>query len=787
MSELPHLPLIKLTSDLPRHKRQGYPGRIPRKPEEREEFCKKAHKECDDIFADFKQLQEEYSGYIDSELIFHISLRGSVKANEIERLGLKILSFIDKDAIIVFSSKRHFTEFFNKLDEYAIDSRRRNHPFLDAFMSLGKIDPESKIGHQLRNHPLKENEEAIIDVEFWFLGNDRYSVRQMDKWARDLRKIVEDGIGQWINKLRTKSFYVIRLKINKTLLNKVVKLSQVSFIDRPARIQLPIGRIKQLPIDDLETLEPLPSATGVLVIDSGIVPGHPLLSKAVGEAKSFMEGKSPIDEHGHGTSIAGLSLYGDINLCIKTKQFFPDCWLFSARVLDENMEYSDQRLLEAQFLKSLNIFIKQYPIIKVINISLGNMEDIFGFGKRQFRWASLIDEKLHELSQVNRDIIIVISSGNYFESCDYIDYPNNLFKDEAKLINPATAALAITVGSISPGIGSSNTSRHPVAGHVGFPSPFTRTGPGLDGMIKPDLVEIGGDLVFPADEDSTIGIVTTNRDFVSGGLFSIDNGTSLSSAKISNLIAKLWNTFPSASSNLIKALLISSSKIPERLVPNRTGQLPLDKFYNPCRPIKISLEKLNYIYGYGLPNLKEAQSSDINKVILLDESTIKVDSAKFYEIPLPESYYSTEGDREISVTLCFDPETRRTRGDSYLGCTIQFKLFRGSSLDELKAKYTEIHEDNPGEIKDPTEVDLYPGLRIRSKGCNQKGSVIFKRPSFSDESLQLAIICQNKWILNPEYEQKYAVVVKVTHEDPIDIYTPIKSRIEHRIRVRTQV
>jgi hypothetical protein len=105
----------------------------------------------------------------------------------------------------------------------------------------------------------------------------------------------------------------------------------------------------------------------------------------------------------------------------------------------------------------------------------------------------------------------------------------------------------------------------------------------------------------------------------------------------------------------------------------------------------------------------------------------------------------------------------------------------------LKAKYTKIHEDNPGEIKDPTEVDLYPGLRIRSKGCNQKGSVIFKRPSFSDESLQLAIICQNKWILNPEYEQKYAVVVKVTHEDPIDIYTPIKSRIEHRIRVRTQV
>jgi hypothetical protein len=64
MSELPHLPLIKLTSDLPRHKRQGYPGRIPRKPEEREEFCKKAHKECDDIFADFNNYRKNIVGIL---------------------------------------------------------------------------------------------------------------------------------------------------------------------------------------------------------------------------------------------------------------------------------------------------------------------------------------------------------------------------------------------------------------------------------------------------------------------------------------------------------------------------------------------------------------------------------------------------------------------------------------------------------------------------------------------------------------------------------------------------
>jgi hypothetical protein len=385
-------------------------------------------------------------------------------------------------------------------------------------------------------------------------------------------------------------------------------------------------------------------------------------------------------------------------------------------------------------------------------------------------------------------IIIVVATGNNFHDHDYDNYPINLFEDDARLINPATSALSITVGSVSPGIISSiDQSRHLIAGSMGFPSPFTRTGPGLDGMIKPDLVEIGGDLVLPADVDPTIGIVTTNKDFVGGDLFTVDNGTSFSCAKVSNLIAKLWNTFPSASSNLIKALLISSSTIPKQFLPDRLGQFSLERFTSPCCPTTIdSEEKRNLIYGYGLPNLKEAQSSDINKVILLDESTIKLDSAKFYEIPLPQSYYSTDGNREISVTLCFEPETRRTRGDSYLGCTMHFRLHRGSSLDELKAKYTEI-QDDLDDIADPKEIRLFPGIRIRTKGCSQKGSVKLRRPRFSDESLQLAIICQNKWITDPEYQQKYAVVVRVIHEDPIDIYTPIKTRIEHRIRVRTQV
>jgi hypothetical protein len=787
MPELPHLPLIKLTSDLPRRKKSGYSDILPREAKEREEFSKEAREECDKIFAEFKQLQEEYKGFIDPELIFRINLKGSVKTRDLERLGLKVLSKLDKNAIIVFSSKRHFKDFFAKLDEYVIDSKRRKHPFLDAFIDLVKIESTSKIGPYLSNMPLEKEEYAIIDLEFWLLCDDHSAIRQMDKWTSELKKLIIDNGGEWIGKLRTKSFYVMRAKLNQNLIDQIIKLPQVSFIDRPSRTKLSIGHIKEQSIGNFEVNKPSPDATGVLVIDSGIVPGHPLLKDAVGEAKSFVYGKTPIDECGHGTSVAGLSLYGDINQCIENKKFDPDCWLFSARVLDENGSYNDQKLIESQFLRCLNIFIKQYPNIKVVNISIGNSDDVFGFGKRQFRWASLIDERLYELSRINRDLIIVVSAGNNFPDF-YPNYPDNLFSDESKLINPATAALAITVGSISPGLESNFESHRPIAGKLGFPSPFTRTGPGIDGMIKPDLVDIGGDWVDSTEYDSSIGVVTTNSEFIREGLFAIHNGTSYSSAKISNYIAKLWNIFPSSSANLIKALLISSCLIPKKIQPLRSREIPLDFFSSPCAPTTIdSDEKIYSVYGYGLPYIQQAQYSDINRVILLDDSTIRLDSAKFYEIPLPDSYYSISGDRELSVALCFDPQTRITRGDSYLGCTMEFRLYRGSSLDELKAKHTKLDDNEFDEVTGPNEITLFPRSRMRSKGCMQKGSTILKRPSYSDESLQLAVICRDKWIYDPEFEQKYSVVVRVAHEYPLDLYNPMKLKIENRIRARARI
>ena len=58
-------------------------------------------------------------------------------------------------------------------------------------------------------------------------------------------------------------------------------------------------------------------------------------------------------------------------------------------------------------------------------------------------------------------------------------------------------------------------------------------------------------------------IISLNMDFIrEGRLFNADIGTSFSTPKVSNCIARLWNKHPDYSTNLIKAIVLSSASIP---------------------------------------------------------------------------------------------------------------------------------------------------------------------------------------------------------------------------------
>jgi hypothetical protein len=461
--------------------------------------------------------------------------------------------------------------------------------------------------------------------------------------------------------------------------------------------------------------------------------------------------------------------------------------------------------VETQLSQAILAFIEQYPNCKVINISLGNAQQIYRDGLKQFRLAARIDEIAYEYQHKN--IVFVISAGNayYPEATSKeqlrTDYPTYLSNKSARIIDPATSAISLTVGSLSLGRSSMtyplDARRNAVTKLPGYPSPFTRTGFGVDGMIKPEVVDLGGDWVLDGsrviqDNQAGVSILTLSKDYASS-LFRVASGTSFAAPRVANLAAQLFTKYPDASSNLIRALIANSAVHPQNIPPELQGKQP--------KQIKKRLA----IYGYGQADLQRAMYSAENYVILQEDNIlIPVGNFHIYEIPLlPPEFFQTEGTRLLSIALAFDPPTRPTRGDSYLGVTMEFNLFKGADRESIVNAYVDASKTASPEqftkisVKNLNKkypgynicVELSPGPNLRKKGTLQRGQVeIIRSKGYENNPMYLVVSCNRKWAKPDEIDmQRYALVACISHSDPkVDLYNRLKLQVTQRARERSR-
>lgn len=692
--------------------------------------------------------------------------------DEMSRAGIEVISpSPDKKGYwIVFAEDEKLSEFKRRLNLHVQEDKYK---FLYAVNNLLDIPPEEKIGESLQKEPFKVDERSSLNLELWRMEDSR-----LETLINELSDIFSLRGGEINDVMTTRNFCLLRIKINYMLYLDLLQMAEVRNIER-----IPKVRIETILNQDLADLDvegnPSDSASGILIVDSGILSNHPLLENAVGHEIALSTGDgnvredSPFDDVGHGTQVAGIALYGDIKECIDKRTFLPEIWIFSAKVMFKD-EYGDatfdeKQLLEHQLEYAVRTIVGNYPNCKVINLSFGYAEYRMLGNKNQFNLASLVDDLAKELN-----VIFVISIGNFYNgSTD--NYPHYLLdesNDSAKIIDPATSALAITVGGLSNTTGDYGSLKP-------YPSPKTRVGLGYQGMIKPELVEYSGG-GFGEEND----IITINPNWIKDGrLFTLAFGTSMSAPKVSHYVAKLINKYPNKSVNLIKALLLSSASIPSER-PSNLADLKITSN-------ETAAKNLMKIYGYGKPDLKKAMFSESNRVLLMRENAVKLNNFHIYEINLPEDLLENRGKKIISVTLVYNPPVNKNRTD-YLGIKFETHLFKNTTQEEVKSKYEKIeietHEGDiiPEGIQLP-EISLHPGSALRKKGVHQKGFVEFVKKSTSidlSKPLILVIICQNKWISDENYMQDYAVVVSVEHSEQVDIYNQILLRNRIRARVR---
>lgn len=823
-SQFDHLKLPRVYVQLPRKSGGGFGGY------KRDDRSTHGQNLLSQMAAVAKSAKERKSSFrLDPKLIFKIKLvrESNLSDDDLAKSGLTMLARepAANKAIVVFSSDAELKEFHNRMENYSGIKTDHKYDYLDAVEALTSLEPQDRLGRLLELEPLQPGEIAALDLELWHTGDRDEMRKYINQIRQDLQErststatfaLTDHHIGDYL--------CIARIKINQELLDELLNEFIVKEVDRRPKAAFEKRVEYNLSLSELpDIISPSTNCCGILIIDSGVQRGHSLLAPVIGEAEVFPDAKreflkgEPDDEADHGTGVAGIAAYGNIEDCIRKKTFDPTVWIFSARVINENNEFDKDLLLENQLEEAISYFVNQYPNCKVINLSLGNAEQIYQDGKKQLRLAAKVDELAYRYQHKN--LVFVVAAGNsyvYSQRDDRellrTDYPNYLLEPEARIIDPATSAIALTVGSLSLGRGSMTYSadarRNAIAKVPGYPSPFTRTGFGVDGMIKPDLVDFGGDFVLDGDRiaqdnDAAVSVVTFSQNY-SSCLFKVASGTSFAAPRAAYLAAQLFNKYPEASSNMIRALITTSAKLPDE-IPSlfQIGSELTQKQKTEQR------EKQWAIYGYGQADLERAMYSTENYVVMWeDHLEIAVGDFDLFEIPaLPPEFLQKKGKRHLSIALAFDPPTRHTRGDSYLGITMEFNLFKGvdresvinARIDVEKAKkagkegsYSELSiEDLKKQFGSGCMVDdLLPGASLRKKGTLQRGVVeISSQATNYDKSpLYLVVGCNRKWVKVEEIPtQRYALVVAISHSDPeVKLYNRLNVALKQTNQLNQQ-
>lgn len=624
-------------------------------------------------FAGAKQAAQSQNQGFDDRLLFKIEIDDFEGGNLEAIPGVELISQEEKGVFLVFSSEAAMEEFEARLTSLAEGGTPTRKSLLEALDGFDAFTAADRTGWALSHYGCPDQDQFYVDVELWPLGKaaEREAlINAFETWLKenDIKKK---------DRVANDSIVLYRLEVNSDQLELLLNHRDVRLVDLPPRFRLDVSLLQTDIQDIADVPAPADDAPGVVVLDSGLATGHPLLKSAVGDSQSFISGKGGDDEHGHGTMVAGKALYGDVAANLEAKQFVPELRLFSGRILDENCE-SDEKLIEHQVDEAVRYFVENYNC-KVFNLSYGDNNKPYTGGRIR-GLAVILDLLARELG-----VLFVVPTGNYHHSTSPIawrdSYPDSLL-DNA-LLDPAPSVNSITVGSIARYDQTMNASRYPndpsepSFASINQPSPFSRSGPGIKGAIKPEFVAYGGNYAVNTRADTVIqrllGEVSTCKDFAAGRMIAEDVGTSFSAPYLAHLAGRILSVYPGATVNDIRALLAAHAVTPAEV----------DALFASDR------DKSLLTTGYGVIDEEALFRSLDDDITIFAQDSLSNKSHHFYEIPVPDEFLSNgKRLRQISISLAHTPMVRTTRLD-YKTTRISFQLVRGASLAEVSAYYSD--------------------------------------------------------------------------------------------------
>ena len=543
------------------------------------------------------------------------------------------------------------------------------------------------------------------------------------------------------------------------------------------------------------------SNTTLCLLDTGISTGHPLIEPYIQEngIHTVFEGDDLADRVGHGTEMAGIALYNDLNYHLVSQEDISIPYrLESSKILrnqSNQPELYGAITKQGILLQEVENPNKNRSVCMAITTSLDS--DNFGVPTS---WSAAIDEFLADFKD-NAKRLMYISAGNVspFELQD-ISYPH--VNINSSIENPGQSWNAVTVGAYNSKIqicDSALVDYQPIA-EVDALSPYSKTSNMWENKwpIKPEILMDGGNIAKKDNfytECDDLSLLTTNHN-ISENLFSTIWASSSATAQASKLSAEIYCQYPTAWPETIRALMVHSArwtdKMREQFLPNHN-------------PNKSEIRHLLRTCGYGIPNFERAVSCKNNYVNMIIEEELqpfKVNSngnivmneLHIHKLPWPKEVLESLDNEivELRVTLSYyiEPSPGNIGWKdrySYRSCGLRFDIKNSmESIEDFKKRVNKAARADDVNWRNEVGASApwYLGVNNRDVGSIHSDFMCLPGVELADVN-GIAVYPVGGWWKErrklKKYNEKirYSLIISLsTKKTDIDLYTPIITEIQ---------
>lgn len=728
-----------------------------------------------------QRAEEQDVGGFDDRRLIKIQLREGATVPDLTAIpGVELVSQEERSVILAFADQAGLAEFESRLSSLARDGKVTRADLFYALQSFDHWTPDDRTGPALRQHGFPEGDTFVLDVELW---PQERADRRDAMLAAFIAGMREQGIER-LDDLKQPSLVMARVRCNRAQAEDLLlRHRDVRTVDLPPRT----GVTVEVLITDINLLPAPPSppedAPRIAVLDSGLTTGHPLLASAVGDAQGYLAPHRNAHDAAprwHGTLVGGLALYGDVGDSLRQGQFLPQLRLFSGKVFEDD-DQDQTEFVEKAVEEAVRELHAHYGC-RVFNLSYGDLNKIYD-GRRVRGLAYTLDRLTRDLG-----VLFVVPTGNTRIGDLPADprhrYPDYLFDESARLLDPAPALNVLTVGGLTLHTATRDTQHYPnniedlPIAQEAQPFPLTRRGPSVNGAIKPDVIEHAGNVAVARVGTRTshrgLGLVSTCGDFANGQPFAEDVGTSYAAPQVAHRAARLLGEVPNASSNLLRALLGAHARWPRACV----DLLNSDN-------TAAGKDRMLQLVGYGRIDEHALYKSVDLTVTLLAEDRVENNKCHFYELPIPESFWSRgRRVREITVALAYSPDIRTTRLD-YRMSKLWFTLVTATGLNEVERAFQRNREEGMGERSN----NRWISNSDRKNGTLQVSRWAFKQPIQNGERVFVVVTRQDTiWGTVADSQEPYTLVAVLEDREnaAVNLYAQVRAELEARAQARAR-